>query len=323
MRSDFNLASLLEHVANGKMSVDKARNSIEKYFLTEASKLQKSLINLGGKKSKEMIQEEKSEQINSKINFSSAQEKKYKLKGVFDKFKQTVNLEDIFKIPSRLMHQISENVPQKLQEKFSPVGFSANIEGVDSKLSVFRLVQSTPPANEIKDNQVIGCQWFGVNISKNSKMKKNKFKAIQLSGFSLVGSDLCESNFSLSRMNHVTLQETCFMKNKFSLSAWSDTSVTESDFTQNSFTRSYFSGIVMNSSRLSKLSFLNVEFKDCEFDGCDIQGIEFDNCEFKDCSFQNLQVVASGEPVKISGCRLVGKQISECKSVEEFIQLLK
>jgi len=78
----------------------------------------------------------------------------------------------------------------------------------------------------------------------------------------------------------------------------------------------------VNASRLSKLSLVNANFKDCEFDACDIQGIEFDNCEFKDCTFSQIQAVATA-PLKISNCRIIGKQIANCTSAKEFVDMLK
>ena len=63
------------------------------------------------------------------------------------------------------MHQISENMPQieKIQENisnnFQPFGFSPNIVGLDSKLSVFRALHVSADSL-VKDNQVVGSQWF-------------------------------------------------------------------------------------------------------------------------------------------------------------------
>ena len=76
-------------------------------------------------------------------------------------------LGEFFKKSSQLVHQISDQIsdqmPQKIQANFSHIGFSAKIEGVDSKLSVFRAIQVSPD-NSVQDNQVVGCQWFGVKI---------------------------------------------------------------------------------------------------------------------------------------------------------------
>lgn len=257
------------------------------------------------------------------------EDSKDKLKSAFGKFKKSVNLDDFFKKSSQIVQQISdqisdqisEKVPQKLQENLSQIGFSAKIDGVEGKLSVFRAMQVSP-GNNIEENQVVGCQWFGVNISDTCVVKQNKFTTMQLTEFTLTRSDLCESQLSVSRMSHVTMQESCFVKNKISLSTWSDVSLTESDFTENTLSRTNFSGTVVNASRLSKLNFGRVEFKDCEFDSCDIQGLEFDNCEFKDCSFSRISFM-SPTNIKISGLRLVGKQFSNCKSAQEFVELLK
>ncbi len=298
MNDNFNLVSVLEHVANGKTPVSKAKNMIEKHF----------------------------SKIETHVSKGKCEDRsKDKLKNAFDKFKKSVNLEEFLKKSSQLVHQISdqisESIPQKIQENFSPIGFSAKSDGVDAKLSVFRAIQVSSE-NTVEDNQVVGCQWFGVSILDKCEVKHNKFMAMQLTEFSLSRSDLCDSAFSLSRMSHVTLQEACFVKNRISLSTWSDASITESDFTENILSRSDFSGTVINSSRLSKLSLVNVNFKDCEFDSCDIQGFAFDNCEFKDCSFSQIAAVA---PIllKISGCRFVGKHFSGCNSAEEFVEMLK
>ncbi|MES2615714.1 MAG: pentapeptide repeat-containing protein [Bdellovibrionota bacterium] len=242
------------------------------------------------------------------------------MKKTFGRFKKTEIIDEILKISTQFVHQICENVPQKIQENFSPIGFSSKIEGIESKLSVFRSIQVSAD-NTVQENQVVGSQWFGVHIKQACEVKQNKFMAMQLTEFSVSASDLCESQFSLSRMSHVTLQETCFVQNKFSVSTWSDASITESDFTGNTLNRCNFSGIVVHASRLSKLEFSKVNFKDCEFENCEIQGIQFENCEFKDCSFSQIQAVAS-TPVKISGCKFVGKQFSQCSSLDEFMEML-
>ena len=224
-------------------------------------------------------------------------------------------------IVQQVTNQISEKIPQKFLEKILPIGFSIKNRGVKTKLSIFRNIQMSSE-NIVKSNEIVGCQWFIVDISDKCEVKNNKFIAIHLSQFSLFRSDLCDSLFSLSHMRHITLQEACFTKNKISLSAWSEINVTESDFTSNALTRCYFSGVVINSSRLSRLNFTHVSLKDCEFDSCDIQGFEFHDCEFKDCCFTGI-VAVSSTVIKISGCRFVGKKFTDCKSVEEFVALLK
>lgn len=291
MKNNFNLEILLEEVAHGKVSVNKAKSKIEKYYtLLKASK-------------------------------SELKKEKPKLSKAFDAIKKSMHLEDVLKMSTQFVQQISENVPQKLQENFGPqIGFSSKIQGIDSKLSVFRAVE-VPPGSEVEDNQVVGSQWFGVSFYDNCHVKQNKFTAIQMTELILRQSDFCRCQLSLSRMSHVTMQEACFSDNKISLSTWSDVSITESDFTLNKLGRCDFSGMVVNGSRFSRLSFSNVNFKDCEFDSCDIQGIEFENCEFKDCSFSQIQAV-SEKAIKVSGRRFVGKQFSQCQSVEEFLELL-
>ncbi len=322
MKDNFNLTTVLEHVANGKTPVSKAKNIIEKYFLDEIPRSRKTVANSEAKKS----QQNKYEETKNVSEFYSSANRleggKEKLLIAFDKLKKTVNLEELLKKSTQLVHQISENLPQKIQENFMPIGFSANTEGVESKLSVFRAMQVSAD-NIVNDNQVVGCQWFEVSLLENCEIKHNKFMATQFNQFSLTRSDFCDSHISLSRMSEVTLQEVCFGKNKVSLSTWSDVSITESDFTQNVLSRSNFSGTVINGSRLSHINMMNVDFKDCEFDSCDIQGIMFSNCEFRDCTFSHIVAVETAEPVKVSDCRLIGKQFSDCTTVQEFLELLK
>lgn len=316
MKEEFNLGSVLEHVANGKTPVGKAKSVIEKHF----SKFEKQ-----PSKGPTKFEKGASRSVGAQKQDSCSEGSKVKLKNAFNKLKKSVSLEEFFKRSSQFVHhisdQISESIPQKFQENFSPIGFSVKSDGVGAKLSVFRAVQVSAE-NIIEENLVVGCQWFGVRILDKCEVKQNKFTAMQLTEFSLSRSDLCDSVFSLSRMSHVTMQEACFVKNKISLSTLSDASITESDFNENTLSRSDFSGTVINCSRLSKLNLVNVNFKDCEFDTCDIQGFSFDNCEFKDCSFSQISAVAT-KPLKISGCRFVGKQFSNCQTAEELVELLK
>lgn len=320
MKENFNLDSVLEHVATGKTPVSKAKNMIEKHFLKNGATFEENPSPFAGKKSKLKFEKNNFETACSEKISVDAGENKDKLKNAFNKFKKSVNLDDLLKISTQLVQQISGNVPQKIQDKFSPLDFSAKMEGVESKFSIFRDIHVTRD-NLVENNQVIGCQWFGVSLNEKCEVKNNKFLAMQLTKFSITQSDMQNSQLSLSRMLHVTLQEACFVKNKISLSTWLDTNITESDFNENTLSRSDFSGTVINSSRISKIKFVQVNFKDCEFDSCDIQGIEFEDCEFKDCFFSHIQAV-SLTPIKISGCRFVGKQFSGCKSVEEFIAFL-
>jgi uncharacterized protein YjbI with pentapeptide repeats len=291
MKKEFNLGTVLEQVAEGKTPIGKAKKMIESHYTI------------------------------SEKSAASREGSKIKIKNAFEKIKRTVNLDDLLKKSTQFVQHISENVPHKLQGSFSPIGFSPKIEGIEAKFSVFRSVDIASD-NVIAENQVVGSQWFGIHLSEKTELKRNKFMAIQMTEFTLTCSDFCDSVFSLSRFSHVTLLEACFLKNKLSLSTWSDVSVTESDFTENIVSRCDFSGAVLNSCRLSKIYFTNVNLKDCEFDSCDIQGIEFENCEFKECSFHHIQAVAAS-PLKISGCRFVGKQFSNCSTAEELIDMLK
>ena len=183
-----------------------------------------------------------------------------------------VNFDEILKKSTQFVNQISENVPQKIQDNLAPMGFTLKIEGVDSKISVFRGIDMSLD-NTINDNQVVGSQWLNVHFIEKCSIEQNKFMATQMTEFSLIRSDLSRCQFSLSRLSYVTFQESCFIQNKLSLSTWSDVSVTESDFTENSLKRTNLSGTIINASRLSKLNLSHVNFKDCEFESCDIQYI--------------------------------------------------
>jgi hypothetical protein len=55
--------------------------------------------------------------------------------------------------------KFQENIVSTL----SPVGFSANINGIDSKLSVFRAIQIDDDSI-VAENQVVGSQWFGIKL---------------------------------------------------------------------------------------------------------------------------------------------------------------
>lgn len=237
-----------------------------------------------------------------------------------------MNIEELLKISSNLVQQISENMPHidKIQENIShnlqPFGFSPNISGLDTKLSVFRAFHVSPDSI-VNDNQVVGSQWFGVNFSENAVIKNNKFTAVQFSELAIIRSDFCSSHFSLARLSNVTLQEARLDSNKFSRATLSDVSISESDFTGNQVVKSDFSETVIHASRFTRLSFSNVDFQDCEFDSCDFQGIEFENCKFKECVFSKLHFILK-EPLKISGCNCVGKNISGCRTAEEFLNLL-
>lgn len=238
-------------------------------------------------------------------------EKNYALK----KQKEEIHLDGI-KSAFEKLKKLQENLTQNLP----PIGFSANIAGIESKLSIFRAVHVSSDSS-IVDNYIIGSQWFGVEFVKTAEIKKNKFTAVQLSEFAVICSNFNDINASLARFSNSTIQESRFEQNKISRSIWSDISITESDFTENLITKSNFSGTVINSSRLAKLNFNHVEFRDCEFDKCNIEGLEFENCEFRDCSFNNIHLNLK-EPLKISERNIFGKTISNCKTEEEFLNAL-
>lgn len=304
----FELNSILEAVSKGKMNVEKAKVLIEKNYML--------------KKQRKDVHSE-----NAANNFQSSKEESQEgLKNAFEKIKKTVNIEELLKISSNFVHQISENMPQidKIQENIynnlQPFGFSPNISGLDSKLSVFRAFHVSEDSN-VKENVVVGSQWFGVNFSESSEIKNNKFTAVQFSELAIIRSDFCTSNFSLARLSNVTLQEARLENNKFSRTALSDVSISESDFTENHVVKSDFSETTIRGSRLTRMIFTNVDFYDCEFEDCDIQGIEFENCKFKECLFSKLHLSLK-EPLKISGSNCVGKNFSGCHTADEFLEIL-
>ncbi|WP_158997483.1 pentapeptide repeat-containing protein [Pigmentibacter ruber] len=303
------LDSILKAVAKGKMDVEKAKLLIEKnYVLKKANKY-------------------KSDFDNNTNNFDAQKEESQEgLKTAFEKLKKTVNLEELLKISSNLVQQISENMPQieKIQENissnFQPIGFSPNIVGLDAKLSVFRALHVSSDS-QVKDNQVVGSQWFGVDFSDHSEVRNNKFTAVQFSELAVIKTDFCLSTYSLARLSNVTLQEARLENNKFSRTTFSDVTISESDFTENQLIKSDFSELTIKTSRLTRINFNGVDFSDCEFEDCDIQGIEFENCKFKECLFTKLHLVLS-QPIKISGCNCVGKNFQGCQTAEEFLELI-
>ena len=303
----FELNSILEAVSKGKMNVDKAKILIEKNYILKKQK-------------KEFSNE------NSSSYHVNKEEPQEGLKTAFEKLKKTVNIEELLKISSHFVHQISENMPQidKIQENitnnFQPFGFSPNISGLDSKLSVFRAFHVSEDTN-VNENQIVGSQWFGVHFSENSEVKNNKFTAVQFSELSIVRSDFCNSNFSLARLSNVTMHEARLENNKFSRTALSDVTIAESDFAENHVLKSDFSETSIRRSRLSRMIFTNVNFQDCEFEDCDIQGIEIEDCKFKECLFSKLHLLLN-EPYKISGYNSIGKNFSGCQTLEEFLEIL-
>jgi uncharacterized protein YjbI with pentapeptide repeats len=299
VKSKFDLSKVLENVATGKTPIQKARTLIEKHYVAEDSSLAED------KKASKKI---------------SSGEGKGKIKDVIDNFKKKVNLDEILKKSTKIVHQISENVPQKIQDNLAPIGLYTKIEGVEAKISVFRDIK-TGDDNHITDNYVTGSQLLHVQLSEKSELNENKFMAVQLSDFSLIRSDFCKSQLSLSKISHVSIQESCFVKNKIALSTWSDVSVTESDFTENILKRSHLSSTIVHSSRLSKLKFMQSHFKDCEFESCDIQGITFENCQFKECSFHHIKCI-SDKRLKISNVTITGREFAQCNTPEEFLALL-
>lgn len=304
----FELESVLEAVSKGKMNVENAKKLIEKNYILKKRKTNHSFDD-------------------SEVNtYNNKDESNESFKIAFEKLKKTVSIDEIIKKSSNIMHQISENVLHidKIQENiannFQTIGFSSNISGLESKLSVFRAFKVSTDC-VIKENQVVGSQWFGIYFTENSQIKNNKFTAVQFSELTISCSDFCHSNLSLARLSHVILKEARIEHNKFSRATLSDVSVSESDFTENCVVKSDFSETIIHASRLTKMIFTNVDFQDCEFHSCDIQGIEFENCKFKECYFSNLQLVLK-EPIKISGCNCIGKNITGCYTIEKFIEIL-
>ncbi len=302
------LEFILEEVSKGKMNVDKAKILIEKNYVLKKQKRDSNFEN-------------------STTHSQNPREETHEgLKTAFEKLKKTVNIEELLKISSNLVHQISENMPHidKIQENISnnlqPFGFSPNISGLNSRLSVFRAFHVSSDSI-VKENQVVGSQWFGINFSESAEIKNNKFTAVQFSEFAVMRSDFFSSNFSLARLSNVTIQEARFENNKFSRATLSDVSISESDFTENLVTKSDFSETTIRGSRLTRMIFTSSDFQDCEFDSCDVQGIEFENCKFKECVFLKLHLILN-EPIKISGCNCIGKNISGCHTAEELLEIL-
>ena len=277
------LNSILEEVARGKMGPNTARKLIDKLDKkmggksaphSEGSKRDSSATGTPGDQKAAGPQE--SEASDSKEGFRNA----------FDRLKKSVHIDELIKISSGIVHQIAENMPnqiEKIQENFSAnlntLGFSANNNGVESRLSVFRTFHVSSDS-QVAENQVVGSQWFGVNFAETAEVKKNKFAAVQFSEVAIVRSNLCSNNMSLSRLSNVTLQEARFESNRISRTTFSDVSITEADFTNNKLVKSEFAQTVINGSRLAGNQFVGVDFTECEFDGCDIQGILFENCKF-------------------------------------------
>lgn len=300
----FELELILQEVSKGSMNVQKAKNLIEKNY-----ELKKQKISEHGE-----------------FNQTYKEGNQEGFKSAFEKLKKTVNIDELIKFSSHFVYQISENIPQieKIQENitnnFQNVGFSPNINGLDSKFSVFRAV-SVCTDSHIVNNMVVASQWFGVQFLENAIFKNNKFTAVQFSEVSVFRSDFCVSNFSLARLSNVSFHEARLENNKFSRTTLSDLKIKESDFTENQIVKCDFSEMSIRASRLNCMTMTNVDIQDCEFDSCDIQGVEFENCKFKECIFSNLLVVTD-EPIKISNCHVSGKNISGCQTIQEFLSLL-
>lgn len=305
----FELDTILQAVAKGKMDINKAKVLIEKNYTLKKEKKTSSSSNSNGF-----------------TNDAQKEDSQEGLKTAFEKLKKSVNIEELLKISSNLVQQISENMPQieKIQENisnnFQPIGFSPNIVGLESKLSVFRAFHVSEDTH-LKDNRVVGSQWFGVDFSDHSDIRNNKFTAVQFTELAVIKSDFSLSTYSLARLSNVVLQEARLESNKFSRTTFSDVTIMESDFTENIVAKSDFSELTIKSSRLTQLQFSSVEFSECEFEDCDIQGIEFENCKFKECLFSKLQLVLA-QPMKISGCNCVGKNFQDCQSAEEFLEII-
>jgi uncharacterized protein YjbI with pentapeptide repeats len=297
----FNLDFILKSVAKKNLDPQKAKQMIEEHYVLKKQ----------DKKSSDHAQ-------------SAKEDSRENLKNAFEKLKKTLHLEELLKISNYFIQHISESMPhiEKFQENIQSVGFSSHILGLNAKFSVFRAIHVSENT-VVQDNLVLGSQWFGIHLSENSEIKSNKFKAVQFTELTVLRSDFCKSSFSLVRLGNVSLQEACFLSNKFVRSTFSDISLKESDFSENDIFKSDFSVVSIFASRLSQMSFHGTDFQECEFDSCEIQGVEFENCKFKECVFCDFHLV-SKKPLKISNCRVVGKNFSGSyhENPQEFLNML-
>jgi uncharacterized protein YjbI with pentapeptide repeats len=250
------------------------------------------------------------------------------IKRAFERVKKSRNIDDFIKVSSGLVHQIAENMPEKI-ERFQEnvlsdmniAGFSANIKGISSKFSLFRSFQVSSDC-AVSDNQAVGCQWFAVQFDKKAEIVANKFTAVQLTEVAVVQSNFSRNTFSLSRVSNVTLREAKVESNRLSRSTLSDAAMTESDFTENRLSKSEFAQTVFNGSRINKNTFNAATFRECDFESCDIQGVEFENCRFEECAFNEI-VVTDGTSCRIADKTVVGKTFSACKTFAELLAAIE
>lgn len=294
------LDSLLEAVAKGKLSPQDAKDQIKKIF------------------------EEKSRTSSSVDEDSDV--KGDGLKGAFDKFKRSVHIDEILKKSSGMVHTWAENMPKPFEKlsplatNFNSLAFSSQSSGVDSKLSVFRAFETSGDSS-VRQNLVVGSQWFGIQIAQSSQFCSNKFTAAQLSEVALTQSQFTNNIVSLARLSNIAFQSAKYENNKLTRSTWSDVSLENSEITECKLSKTGFAQTVFTQSSLKGVSFAGVEVRDCEFEDCQLEGIEFENCSFVECMFTNIRAVAR-EKVTIRNQQIQGRNIADLKSASEFLLAL-
>lgn len=303
------LESILEAVAKGKIAPTEAKEQIKKF--------------LDGNKSSSAQDEVKSEASQEE----SAETKMESLKGAFDKFKKSVHFDELLKKSSGMVSQIADSMPKPIADKLSKAStlnnfaFSSQTRGVESKLSIFRAFQSTDDS-AISDNQVVGSQWFGVDISDSSEMKNNRFTAVQMSELAISKSNLNTNAISLSRLSNLSFTNSKFTDNKVARSTYSDVTLSDSQFVANRVNKTGFARTVLNESRVTNNTFFASDISDCEFEHCDIQDLEFENCSFRECTFSGLSLQSRDTSNAIRNIHVQGKTVSGCKTIESFLEAL-
>jgi uncharacterized protein YjbI with pentapeptide repeats len=306
---------ILESVAKGEISRERAKELIHELYARPG---------VGGS-SRPTEQKGQAPSVGEGLGDASSGDS---IKRAFERVKKSRNIDDFIKVSSGLVHQIAENMPEKI-ERFQEnvlsdmniAGFSANIKGISSKFSLFRSFQVNPDCT-VSDNQAVGCQWFAVQFDKKAEIVANKFTAVQLTEVAVVQSNFSRNTLSLSRVSNVTLREAKVESNRLSRSTLSDAAMTESDFTDNRLSKSEFAQTVFNGSRVSKNSFAASTFRECDFESCDIQGVEFENCRFEECAFNEI-VVSGGASCRIADKTVVGKTFTACKTFAELLAAIE
>ncbi len=310
------LKKILDSVSQGNLTAVQAQKQIEKLIeanTPQAEPLKKATANVSTNSGAQILESSESE------------EPRERLKSAFEKLRKSVNIDELLKISSGLVHQIAETMPhplERIQENissnFNTFAFSPNAKGIDSKLSVFRTLHFSDDS-VVTDNHVVGSQWFGVNFSGTSEISKNKFTAVQFSEVAVMRSNFVSNVLGLTRLSNASFEEARFEENKTSRSTFSDFCLTESDFTGNRLTKCEFAQTVVNASRIAQCVFNSSDFKECEFDQCDLQGLTFENCIFNECTFQNLEIISKSAMV-ISNHDFTGRVFSEMKTIEELLK---